>query len=168
MRVLQHLGIQQDFDETFPLGGPHFVIREAVPIIEREFRKFTPDLVAVPSVFDPHYDHIRLGLALRDAITSTGWQGAVLEYEVWNTLVPNVLLDISSVLAEKEAVMRLYSSQLVEPSRKYVERVLALNHHRGLTHKVDAAEGFILSDAGQYVRLLSAPLSRPPNNDVNR
>lgn len=151
--LMASLGCEQDPLDSFPIAGPLPWVHEATSVLTRTLREQPPDVVCCPSVLEPHYDHARVALALRRAVEGSGWRGRVLQYEVWGTVVPNVLVDISSVAAEKERLMRLFQSQLSEPERQYVERLIALNRYRGLALQVEYAEAFMLSDARSYARL---------------
>ncbi len=153
MAVLENLGILHSAPSAFPVVGPSVPFRKSVAVIREALISSDPDLICVPSVFDPHLDHVRLNLALQRAIVTVPWRGAVLQYEVWNSLVPNVLVDISTVIEEKKTLMNLYPSQLDEPKRRYSERMVALNHYRGLANQVDYAEGFILAPVADYLEL---------------
>lgn len=152
--VREALGLSEPLDSAFPLSGDSVCVDKATEVVRQLIRAKQPDLVCVPSVLDPHPDHVRVGMALAHAIQQDQWQGTVLQYEVWGTVSPNVLLDISNVIAEKELLMRLYLSQLDEPRRKYVERILALNSYRGLTHQVEYAEGFTLLPSSLFAELV--------------
>lgn len=156
MAVLAQLGVTGTPEECFPLTGPHVYIGDSAAVIAEALVSQSPDLVCLPSLFDPHYDHLRVAVAFRDAIHRAAWSGSVLQYEVWNTLVPNAVVDVSDVIAEKERLMRLYESQTNEPERRYVERLLALNRYRGLVHEVGYAEGFILTEAELFSVFLDA------------
>ena len=151
--ALTCLGIPQSDSAAFPIASASVPLGKAAQVIQREVALFHPDLICVPSVFDPHQDHVRVNLALSQAISSMTWHGAVLQYEVWNSLVPNVLIDISTVIEEKDKLMRLYRSQLDEVKRCYPERIRALNSYRGLVHQVDFAEGFILSSSDEFMQI---------------
>lgn len=154
--VMSTLGLSQSVEKAFPLKTDSVGVNEAAAAIGAAIAEFGPDLICVPSVLDPHYDHVRVGTALERAAKASNWQGWVLQYEVWGTLSPNVLLDVSDAMQEKESLMRMYVSQLDEPNRKYVERIIALNMYRGLTHQVDYAEAFVLLQMAEFRRLFDA------------
>jgi len=141
--VLNSLNIKQEIDETFPIKGKHFLVSEGKEVIKKELESYKPDVIFLPSIFDSHHDHVRLNLSLKEALKESEWNGEIMQYEVWNTLVPNVLVDISDVVKEKEKLMKIYQSQLQEPKRYYVERILCLNKYRGLPYCIDYAEAFI-------------------------
>ncbi len=153
MAFLAELGVPQEVRASFPLPGEAISVAEASAQLDRELGAVAPDLIAVPSHFDPHPDHVRLCIALKKVIAARGWKGEVLQYEVWNTLVPNVLVDISSVAERKRRLMEVYHSQLTGRAFRYADRIAALNAYRGLPHEWDAAEGFILTSAELFLRV---------------
>lgn len=122
-----------------------------------ELRTFRPDQVLCPFPADGHADHQASALAFGAATRLAGWQGAVLAYEVWSTLWPNMAVDIGAVADEKATLIRTYASQMGD--RDYASAILGLNRYRGLQHRVDFAEAFHRCDAAQF-RTLTACLDR--------
>ncbi len=71
-------------------------------------------------------------------------------YEVSATLVPNALVDISSVLPFKDGAMQCFASQ--EALEPYCQRILGLNRYRAysLGSQVIAAEAFQVISREQF------------------
>ena len=132
-------------DENVPVKRSREKIREMISSIQ-------PDLLCVPSIFDAHMDHLRLNVALRKAIGDLDWVGDVMQYEVWNSLPPTHSIDISAVIEQKRSLMEIFRSQLNEPNRAYIDRMLSLNHYRGLPFQIDAAEGVILTTSTEFLK----------------
>ncbi|MDJ0521017.1 MAG: PIG-L family deacetylase [Planctomycetota bacterium] len=162
--VLDRLAPEVTDEEAFPLPGEHILVGEATGVIRDRIAAYEPRVIALPSVFDVHIDHVRLVLALRAAITAQGWEGRVLQYEVWNTLVPNAIVDISAAMEEKRELMHLYPSQLRTDILNYVDRIEALNRYRGLGGGEDWAEAFTLTSAEDFVRMSGAVRDREPGS----
>ena len=137
--------------ESFPIPDESVPVRRSREVIAALLREHRPDLVCVPSIFDSHIDHMRLNVALSQALEDTGVDTTVLQYEVWNSLVPNLVIDISGVVADKRRLMEVYHSQLNEPERRYIERTLCLNRYRGMEPMVDYAEGVLLSSSQTFI-----------------
>ena len=156
LAVTAALGLTQERSDSFPLPGPQLLVHEGARVVAAEIASFAPDLICTPSLFDGHPDHLRVAVSLATALRAGSFSGSVLQYEVWSTVVPNVLVDLSPVMAEKERLMRIYVSQLGEPNRRYVERTLALNRYRGLTYQIEGAEGFVLASRTEFLRLCGA------------
>ena len=156
-RMMELLGARAHPVDCFPIAGESVVVEDSVKVIEQLIANVKPDLICVPSIFDSHLDHMRLNVALDNALRRTSFGGMVLQYEVWNTLIPNLLVDISHFIEKKRALMEVFKSQLnlgnkeCERNRHYIERILSLNRYRGMPHQVDYAEGYILCNATQFL-----------------
>jgi LmbE family N-acetylglucosaminyl deacetylase len=161
-RMMELLGAKSHPVDSFPLASEPVVVEDSIKVIQDLIENVQPDLICVPSIFDSHLDHMRLNTALDAAIRRTHYHGMVLQYEVWNTLIPNVLIDISAFFDRKKELMEVFRSQLnlnnkeCERNRNYIERTLCLNRYRGMPHRVDYAEGCILSTAEQFLGYQSA------------
>jgi LmbE family N-acetylglucosaminyl deacetylase len=135
------------------LPDGHLVQHEA-PLAERlaeQLRTFQPDLVYCPFPGDGHADHQACALAMAQAAVQVGWKGTFHAYEVWTTLWPNIMVDISEQASEKEQLIRLYASQMED--RDYASGVLGLNRFRGLQHRLDFAEAFYACSAQEFLNL---------------
>ncbi len=152
--VLDRLAPEVTDAEAFPVAAEHVLVGEAVRVLRERIAAFEPDVICLPSVFDTHTDHVRLALALRDVIRKDGWAGQVLQYEVWSTLVPNRLVDITAAMPEKRKLMKLYRSQLRQDMLNYIDRIEALNRYRGLGGCDDWAEAFTLTSAHEFSRMV--------------
>jgi len=156
-RMIELLGARSYEVDSFPISSESVVVAKSTQVIEQLIANVNPDLICVPSVFDSHLDHMRLTVALDQALRQTRYHGMILQYEVWNTLIPNLLVDISTFIEKKRALMEVFRSQLnlndkdCERNRNYIERTLSLNRYRGMPHRVDYAEGFILCNASQFL-----------------
>jgi LmbE family N-acetylglucosaminyl deacetylase len=138
--VRVRLGIQSFVTYDFPDGS---LVRHEAALQKRlagEIAEFKPDCIFCPFPADGHPDHQACSIAVAEAASGVGWKGTVLAYEVWSTLWPNAAVDISTVAAEKDALIRCYASQIAD--RDYATAILSLNRYRALQHKVDYAEAF--------------------------
>lgn len=109
------------------------------------------DLVYAPSVFEMHPDHRALGMAAVEAVRRCGKGVRLAMYEVGMPLRPNLLLDISDLMARKQAAMACFVSQ--NAIQRYDLDIAALNRYRTYTlpDNVTAAEAFILVNAEELV-----------------
>jgi len=153
MNVLKALDMDQSREETFPFGQLRIFVVQARPYLKKLLQTMKPDAVFVPSIFDPHRDHIRLNLALSLAMDDAGWHGTVYQYEVWGTLIPNIIFDISDLIEKKRSLMKMFDSQMHENVIRYVERIEALNRYRGMSNHIDAGEAFIRTSEKEYCAL---------------
>lgn len=96
-----------------------------------------PDVVYLPWEFEGHADHHALYHVVVRALADVDFGGVALGYEVWNAMLPDVVLDVSEVMEDKLAAMRRYTSQLAYA--RFDNCVTGLNMYRSLVH--GAGEG---------------------------
>jgi LmbE family N-acetylglucosaminyl deacetylase len=119
---------------------------DLVSRIAARCRETAADWLLAPSPFEIHPDHLAVCLAATLAAAQVPTRLAY--YEVGQPLMPNLLVDISAVTAEKQAAMRCFASQMAR--QDYGEHITALNRYRsytlgpGVTH----AEAFWTAPAG--------------------
>lgn len=156
-RMMELLGARAHAVDSFPIASQSVDVEESAEVIRSLITNVKPDLICLPSIFDSHLDHIRLNIALDKALRSSAYDGMILQYEVWNTLIPNVLVDISAFTGQKRGLMECFPSQLnlqdkeCERNRHYIDRIFSLNRYRGMPHMVDHAEGVLLSTRRQFL-----------------
>lgn len=121
-------------------------------------RDWRPTQVFCPFPADHHRDHQATAAALALAVRAAHWDGEVWGFEVWSTLWPNVVVDISSVVEQKRAAIACHASQVANMS--YVEAALGLNRYRGLKVGVEYGEAFHVCRAAQFVDLTARLLFR--------
>jgi len=131
------------YEDRF-LAGSRGALRRMIDLIE----SFRPELVYAPSPLEFHPDHRAACFLLCDAIGTCDPDFQVAFYEVGQPLRVNLLIDITSVLSQKEEAMNVYRSQLRE--RPYKDISVALNRYRSMTLPEGAthAEGYSLWKAG--------------------
>jgi len=136
--------------------GEH--IDELIDLLEREILDFHPDLIAVPSPVEIHPDHVALSAALcatlqRGTVGSSIATARIAFYEVSQPLRPNLLLDISGVVARRQDAIRAHRSQT--SLRDYASFAEGLSRYRALTlASASHAEAY-------WVAPVSTLLSRP-------
>jgi LmbE family N-acetylglucosaminyl deacetylase/glycosyltransferase involved in cell wall biosynthesis len=95
-------------------------------------RQVRPASVFFPSPMELHPDHRAAAeLAWQGLESCPEFRGNAYSYEISGQSLANRLVDITAVVDEKAAVMRVYRSQLAE--NDYVEVALALNRARSYT-----------------------------------
>jgi LmbE family N-acetylglucosaminyl deacetylase len=114
--------------------------------------EYKPGIVYLPSLFDRHNDHLALNHFFSSLYEKTGYDLTVYAYEVWTTLVPNLIIDISDVMEEKRNALAMFRSQL--SANDWLDAAVSLNRYRGVTSGAGLyAEGFIRYSMGKYYRL---------------
>jgi LmbE family N-acetylglucosaminyl deacetylase len=97
-----------------------------------EITSFQPDVVYLPWQREGHPDHhavYRLGM---QALAACAFHGLCLGYEIWNALLPDVVVDIGPVIDRKAAAMRAHASQL--ELVRFDRSLLGLAEYRSLVH----------------------------------
>lgn len=114
-----------------------------------------PDVVYLPTFVDNHIDHLQINQILSDLREVMGeeFNFTVNGFEAWTPIAPNLLVDITDVIAIKREAIRKYESQL-----KYVDYengAVGLNAYRGTGYvgRGRFAEGFLSLPANEYVNL---------------
>lgn len=134
-------------------------------MLASELEALDPDIIYLPSLLDAHPDHVATNVivamalatprlsALRDRVRLRG-------FEVWNPLVVNMLVDISSVNGRKLELLALYESQVRDID--YGRAVNGLGAYRAMRLPGHAghAEAFIELDAEHHARLLKPGATR--------
>ncbi len=148
---------------------------EVEALLSRWLVESAPDLVFAPSPVETHPDHRAVAYALfavaarapRDAAAAALAGATVAFYEVSQPFRPNVLVDLTDVLARKEKAMLAFATQAAE--RDYAGFMKGLNAFRRLTLPpgVAAAEAFavfpgaLLADPAAALRALLPVAIRP-------
>jgi len=120
--------------------------------------EWQPTTLFCPFPTDHHRDHQATAAAVTAAIRESDWHGEVWGYEVWSTLWPNTVIDISEVVEKKRAAIELHASQVANMA--YVEAALGLNRYRGLRVGVPFAEAFYVCRESDFVELTEELLLR--------
>lgn len=89
-----------------------------------------PDIVYRPSTLEIHPDHWALGVGVEKALC--GYRPAISDfcYEVWATVQPSHVIDISGVWERKRKAIQQYDSQL--RYNDYLRMIEGLNAYRTL------------------------------------
>ena len=100
--------------------------------------------VLMPHPFDPHKDHVVPQAFFKRLKKEKRFKARAVYYEVWGTMAqPTHYIDISDVTAKKREAIDIYVSQ---NNIAYADRILSLNHYRGMRHNVEFEEDFTFDD----------------------
>ncbi|MCA8978182.1 MAG: PIG-L family deacetylase [Planctomycetes bacterium] len=94
--------------------------------------EFAPDLIYLPWEAEGHPDHHAMHLVVREAMRRTRFCGLAFGYEVWNAMVPDLVVDISAVAENKRRAIRAHESQLAYVDFEHT--ILGLNAYRSMVH----------------------------------
>ena len=87
-----------------------------------------PDIIYRPSRLEVHPDHWALGVGVEEALRRYRPAPDDFRYEIWATVQPSHVLDISPVWAQKKKAIEQYESQL--RYNDYLHMVAGLNAYR--------------------------------------
>ena len=115
-------------------------------------KSWKPDQIICPFPTDGHEDHQAAAAAVATAARRSGFKGTIWAYELWSTLWPNALVDITNAVEEKRQAIHLYASQ--QNSLDYASAILGLNRYRGLPVKIPYCEAFFVCRGEEFIRLV--------------
>jgi len=87
-----------------------------------------PELVYLPFFLDNHPDHAATVKIFFKAAEELEWKGICAFYEVWTALIPNTIIDISSLFEIKKNAIYAHKSQT--KLLDYADKILGLNRYR--------------------------------------
>ncbi|NTV13882.1 MAG: glycosyltransferase [Desulfobulbaceae bacterium] len=130
---------------------------DSAPFPGRQFSqllaRLRPRTVFIPGLQEYHPDHRSAALRLPPLLQDAGYRGGLWLYEISRHNEANRLVDITPVLARKQAAIRCFASQL--SLNDYEGVVLGLNRSRSYTlpAAVTYAEAFREVEAGEWSNL---------------
>ena len=93
---------------------------------------FRPDVVYLPWEAEGHPDHHALFRIVTAALDRQRSAAMALGYEVWNAMIPDVIVDVTAVVEQKRRAMLCHASQLAYV--RYEHALLGLSAYRSLVH----------------------------------
>ena len=93
---------------------------------------FAPDLIYLPWEAEGHPDHHAMHLIVLEAMRRVRFAGQAFGYEVWNAMVPDIVVDITAVADHKRHAIRAHRSQLAYVDFEHT--ILGLNAYRSMVH----------------------------------
>ena len=87
-----------------------------------------PSIIYRPSTLEVHPDHWALGVGIEEALRRCGVDCRDFRYEIWATVEPTHILDITAVWDLKRKAVEQYESQL--RYNDYLHMVAGLNAYR--------------------------------------
>lgn len=146
-RALEHLGVADHVLHETPFPSA----RDASRIIAEELSSGY-DAVFIPSPFENHDHHLRTFEACADALRSTDERPNLIMYEIWGTLMPNLLVPISEVMERKVAAIQEHGTQCADIDYERVAR--GMNGYRAAASALDGyAEAFMHMPASTMLKL---------------
>jgi LmbE family N-acetylglucosaminyl deacetylase len=94
--------------------------------------QFRPDVVYLPWELDGHSDHQALYVVVTRALDRLGFAGLALGYEIWNAMIPDVVVETTAAFPQKQAAMLAHHSQVAYT--QYDHCLGGLSAYRSLQH----------------------------------
>lgn len=107
-------------------------VENAVGLAIAAIVQFRPNVVYLPWDRDGHADHFALHVVIARALDRGAFTGLALGYEIWNAMIPDVIVDTTAVFAQKLAAMRAHVSQIAYT--QYDHCLAGLSAYRSLQH----------------------------------
>ncbi|MCA8948775.1 MAG: PIG-L family deacetylase [Planctomycetes bacterium] len=95
-------------------------------------REYRPDVVYLPWEAEGHPDHHALHRIVIEALRRSTFVGLAFGYEVWNAMVPDVVVDITAVAEQKRRGIRAHATQTAYVDFEHT--ILGLNAYRSMVH----------------------------------
>ncbi len=133
--------------------------------LREEIERTECDVIFVPFFLDTNKEHRMTNRALAGALKNLKGEPRILCYEVWGLCVPNVIVNIDSVIEMKKNLLFLYASQL--ESTDYLNSTIGLNmyHSREFGAGVCRyAERFFEIPSVEYVGVVNKVCSEKQYN----
>ena len=130
-----------DFVDTELLDKGNKIIHT----VERFIDTIKPDFIFVNFLDDTHQDHRAVNRAV---LSATRYVKNVLFYEVptTNNFIPNVFVDIGSVLDKKVEALKAHASQITKTNIEdltIIDIARSSAYFRGVQGRIALAEGFV-------------------------
>jgi len=118
---------------------------EIIHIVEEYIKEIQPDFIFVNFFEDTHQDHRTVN---RSVLSAARYVRNVMFYEVptTNNFIPNVFVNIGSVLDMKLEALKAHASQVMKTNIQdlsIIDIARASAHFRGVQGRVPLAEGFV-------------------------
>jgi LmbE family N-acetylglucosaminyl deacetylase len=141
--VTDHTINKQEFPRTAKL------VQEA---IEPELKDWKPDCVFVPSPLENQDQHLMTFGSYVEAMRNSPCHAATAFYEVWNPVIPNMVVDVSSFIDKKSKSIAAHTSQV--RTIDYVRMARALNEYRAISSNLEGyAEAFLYLEKEDLLKI---------------
>ena len=162
-RVGGELGLKHHFLECATFGIP--VGDEGVNgKLEAILTGLDPDAIFVPFLLDDHDDHRRASQLLMEVLSKRRFECEIWAYQIYSTVIPNVVVDITRQIERKRELMALW--QNVQGNRNWAHYTTGINaaNCRYLSGRRAAsyAEAFFVVPSPEYAALCDIYFSNPP------
>jgi len=160
-KVSGRLGTDIDF-WRFPNRGIK-INEETINRLQKVYSEVKPDCIFLPFLADDHDDHRRsVELFYKSFKNVSPFRCEVWSYQIYSTVLPNVVIDITDIIENKLKLINLWESQ--RKSRDWAHYIRGLNafNSRFLkTNQPRYAEVFFVVPAEEYLELCGRYFAYP-------
>ncbi|MBI4135754.1 PIG-L family deacetylase [Candidatus Uhrbacteria bacterium] len=116
--------------------------------------QWKPDTIFLPFLADDHEDHRRTSELWYQTFKDASLSCEVWAYQVYSTVLPNVVVDVTEVMEDKLRLVRMHKSQMQKRDWvHYIKGLNAFNVRWLKTREPRYAETFFVVPAKDYVEL---------------
>lgn len=111
------------------------VSEERIDMLSDMIMEFAPQIIYIPHIYERHKDHLNSNILLYYALRKCKGKSTniyIYCYEVWTTLIPDCLVNITDFYLKKVDALEVYKSQLKEYD--YISLVDYLGRLRCIMH----------------------------------
>ncbi|MDB4349670.1 PIG-L family deacetylase [Omnitrophica bacterium] len=137
--------------------------KESIDRLRKAYRELRPDVVFAPFIADDHDDHRRaIQLFYESFKDSKELDFEVWAYQVYSTVLTNVVVDITEVIDEKIRLVGLWKTRAKSRDwPHYIRGLNALNSRFLKTSEARYAESFFVVPAKEYIELCGRYFTNP-------
>jgi N-acetylglucosamine malate deacetylase 1 len=149
LQSLEIMGVKDSFipEGDFPESG---LLRD---LLVKEIRDYSADVVFVPSPLENHDQHLKTFSSYLEALKLVGEVNTAL-YEVWGTIVPNMVVDITRQAQDKAKAIAAHATQVKKVD--YITMAKGLNQYRAISCGGSGqAEAFLFLDHKDMLKTFS-------------
>ena len=117
-----------------------------------KIQNVNPDLVYLPFLTDPHYDHWMTNKIFVNAVKKHKKDSRFMccGYEVWNPIYPNCIVEIKDEIEVKRKALEMYESQIGH--NNYIDSIFSLHSYRSIVVGSNSYyEAFYLTTPEEYI-----------------
>lgn len=146
----------------YPNGGIP-INGESAQELRTLYEDFQPEVIFLPFIADDHDDHrrsVHLFFETFKNIKTVNCE--VWTYQIYSNIIPNVIVDITDVIDEKERLITFWQTQSKRRNwGHYIRGINAFNSRFLKTNEARYVESFFVVPAQEYLELCSIYFNRP-------
>jgi LmbE family N-acetylglucosaminyl deacetylase len=149
----------------YPSGGLK-IDRETIERLKDTIARINPEVIFMPFIADDNDDHRRSVQLFYEAFKSNKKLGfEIWAYQVYSTIIPNVIIDITEEIDEKIKLVDIWASQKARRNwAHYIKGLNAFNSRFLKTNEARYVETFFVVNGDEYMKLIANYFKSPPKD----